>query len=899
MKIQHGSADDALRSLRVGPEGLGQAEARRRLEEFGPNRIERAEGPPLLSRCLGNFTHFFALILWLAAGLAFLAELYDPGSGMGVLGLTIVGVIALNGAFSFWQEYRAEKALAALGRLLPRQVKAWRGGAVCRVPAEEVVPGDVLLLDAGDDVPADCRLLEEFGVRVNNATVTGEPLPQARDASPCAEEDLLHARNVLLAGTSVVAGEGRALVFATGMHTEFGKIAGLTQGEPPPVSPLQQEIVRLSHVIAALAAGLGLVFFAVGQALGLGAWPSLLFGVGILVANVPEGLLPTVTLALAMASQRMARRRALVRHLPAVEALGCATVICTDKTGTLTQNRMSVTRLFLGGQLLTPDELARESSGPTREGCGDLLLAARLCHTLHEAQRGGRRELLGDPMEVALVEAAGRLLGPADGWVLVDEVPFDTDRKRLSTLHEGPGGLVLSTKGALEAVLPLCREVRVGREVLPLSAEWKRCFLEAQESLAEEGLRVLAFACRRLERPCARGELERDLVLAGLAGLEDPPRPEVPGAIARCKQAGIKVIMVTGDHPQTALAVARQVGLVGGEHPAVLTGDELRRMSAAQLQLALDAPEVLFARVSAGQKLRIVQALKAKKQVVAVTGDGVNDGPALRQADIGIAMGVAGTDVARESADLVLLDDNFASIVAAVEEGRAVYANLRKSLTYVLTHNVPELVPYLAFVLFRVPPALTVPQILAVDLGTDVLPALALGAEPPDPDTMSRPPRRRSDRLLDVPLLLRAYLFLGPLEALGAMAAFFFVLASGGWSYGDPLSWGDPLYLRATTACLCAIVVMQVVNLFLCRSERYSAFGRGLAGNRLLPAGVAAELALVGLIAYTPWGNALFGTAPVGAGVWLFVVPFALLMLALEELRKAWLRHRGRPTALP
>jgi calcium-translocating P-type ATPase len=663
-------------------------------------------------------------------------------------------------------------------------VKAWRGGAVCRVPAEEVVPGDVLLLDAGDDVPADCRLLEGFGVRVNNATVTGEALPQARDASPCAEEDLLHARNVLLAGTSVVAGEGRAVVFATGMHTEFGKIAGLTQAGPPPLSPLQREIVRLSHVIAALAAGLGLAFFAVGQALGLGAWPSLLFGVGILVANVPEGLLPTVTLALAMASQRKARRRALIRHLPAVEALGCATVICTDKTGTLTRNRMSVSRLFLGGQFLTPDDLARAPGGPAREGCDDLLLAARLCHTLHEARRGGGRELLGDPTEVALVEMAGQFLGEG-GWVLVDEVPFDTDRKRLSTLHEGPGGLVLSTKGALEAVLPLCREVRVGREVLPLSDGWKKRFLEAQEALAAQGLRVLTFACRRVERPWARGELERDLVLAGLAGLEDPPRPEVPGAVARCRRAGIKVIMVTGDHSQTALAVARQVGLVGGEYPAVLTGDQLRRMSATQLQLALDSPEVLFARVSADQKLRIVQALKAKKQVVAVTGDGVNDGPALRQADIGIAMGVAGTDVARESADLVLLDDNFASIVAAVEEGRAVYANLRKSLTYILTHNVPELVPYLAFVLFRVPPALTVPQILAVDLGTDILPALALGAESPDPDTMSRPPRRRGDPLVDAALLLRAYLFLGALESLAAMAAFFFVLRAGG---GPPVS---------------------------------------------------------------------------------------------------------------
>ncbi|MFO0841443.1 MAG: HAD-IC family P-type ATPase [Gemmataceae bacterium] len=402
----------------------------------------------------------------------------------------------------------------------------------------------------------------------------------------------------------------------------------------------------------------------------------------------------------------------------------------------------------------------------------------------------------------------------------------------------------------------------------------------------------------RLGEAEAPGDLERDLVLNGLAGLEDPPRPEVPAAMAR-RRAGIRVIMVTGDHPHTACAIARQVGLV--RRPP---GRADRRPAEADvghaLQLALDAEEVLFARVSADQKLRIVQALKAKRHVVAVTGDGVNDAPALRHADIGIAMGLAGTDVAREAADLVLLDDNFASIVAAVEEGRAVYDNLRKFLTYILTSNVPELVPYLAFVLFRVPLALPVIQILAVDLGTDVLPALALGAERPDPDAMARPPRRRGDRLLSAPLLLRAYLFLGVLEAVAAMAAFFFVLLRGGWSYGEPLAAHDPLYLRATTACLAAIVVAQVVNVFLCRSDRRSAFASALAGNRLILAGVAGEIALLVLLTYTPPGQALFGTAPIGLEVWLFLAPFVLMLLGLEELRKALVASRsalGAPRA--
>jgi magnesium-transporting ATPase (P-type) len=393
--------------------------------------------------------------------------------------------------------------------------------------------------------------------------------------------------------------------------------------------------------------------------------------------------------------------------------------------------------------------------------------------------------------------------------------------------------------------------------------------------------------------------LEQGLTLLGLVGLEDPPRPEVSAAIARCQEAGIKVIMVTGDHPHTAQAIAQQIGLVHGASPAIITGERLRRMSRTQLQLALDLPEVLFARVGADQKMRIVQALKAKGHIVAVTGDGVNDAPALRQADIGIAMGQAGTDVARAAADMVLLDDNFASIVAAVEEGRAVFANIRKFFTYILTHNVPELIPYLAFVLFKIPLAITVLQILAVDLGTDMLPAVALGAEKPEPAAMKQPPRSPKERLIDGPLLARSYLFLGPLEAVAALAAFFFVLGGGGWGYGQRLPASDPLYRQATTACLTAIIVMQVANVFLCRSEHASAFSFGLFSNRLIAAGTAAELALIMLIDYTPLGNRLFGTAPLVGGVWLFTIPFAAGMLVLEELRKRLVRRHPLFTRLP
>jgi magnesium-transporting ATPase (P-type) len=489
---------------------------------------------------------------------------------------------------------------------------------------------------------------------------------------------------------------------------------------------------------------------------------------------------------------------------------------------------------------------------------------------------------------------------PGEGLARVDELPFDAERRRMSTLHAASEGRVLYCKGAAESVLPLCtRALRSDGMEVPLAAALHREVLAAQAAMAERGRRVLALAYRRVPADTARDVLERDLVLAGLVGLTDPPRPEVPDAIARCRSAGIRIVMVTGDHPETARAIAREIGLA--QAPRVVTGAELARLSDTQLQLALDrvagdgseaTDGLLFARVTADQKMRVVDALKRKGDVVAATGDGVNDAPALKRADIGIAMGLTGTDVAREAADMILLDDNFASIVAAIEEGRAVFANIRKFLTYILTSNVPELVPYLAFVLFRIPLPLTVIQILAVDLGTDLVPALALGAEPPAKDTMQRPPRRRSERLLSRGLLVRAYLWLGVLQSVAAMAAFFFVLHHGGWHYGDPLATDAPLYLQATTACLAAIVAMQVVNVFLCRDDRESVVATSRRKNPLLVGAIVVEVLLILAIVYTPVGQALFGTAPLTLSTWLFMLPFPLAMLLLEEGRKAIVRRR-------
>ncbi|QJD28637.1 cation-translocating P-type ATPase [Methylococcus geothermalis] len=881
------SAEKALASLNSSFDGLSKSEAGRRQREYGPNRVEEVRRKALGLRFAREFTHFFALILWFAAALAFLAEHLDPGQGMGQLGVAIIGVILINGIFSFWQEYRAERALEALRELLPQQVKLLRDGQVEEAGAESLVPGDVVLLEEGDRVPADCRLIESFGLRVNTATISGESLPAARHAEPDRNETPLTARNLVLAGTTVVSGQARAVVFATGMHTEFGKIAHLTQTTREATSPLQREIARLSRLVAALASGLGVAFFLIGQAIGLPFWDNFMFAIGIIVANVPEGLLPTVTLSLAMATQRMARRNALVRHLPAVETLGSTTVICSDKTGTLTQNRMTVKRIYADGRFvaLEPEGVA----APAGESIAWLLRAAAVCHNVTFGSRNGKAEFLGDPMEIALVEWARCAGWGAEGSRKIAEIPFDSERKRMSIVQQDDIRRTLYCKGALESLLAVCDTIQHDGRVLPLDASARRRLLAAQDEMATAGLRVLAFAYRHL----ASGEEGREerLTLCGIAGLEDPPRPEVAAAIERCRSAGIKVVMVTGDHPVTAVAIAREIGLVRGEAPVVLRGDALPKMTRAQLQLALDAPEILFARVTAEQKMLIVQALQSKGEIVAVTGDGVNDAPALKTADIGIAMGIAGTDVAKEAADMILLDDNFASIVSAVEEGRAVFQNLRKFLTYILTSNIPELVPYLAFVLFKIPLPLTVIQILAVDLGTDMLPALALGAEPPHSGLMQEPPRPRSERLLHGPLLLRAYVWLGVMEAAIALSVFFHVLEEGGWRYGRMLERHDPLYLQATAACLGAIVLAQVVNVFLCRHPSQSAFCSGVLANPLLLWGIALEAGIIVLITYTPWGNEMFGTAPLQADVWLYMIPFVCAMGAAEEARKWFCRR--------
>jgi sodium/potassium-transporting ATPase subunit alpha len=909
--------EEALNALGSRPTGLSPEEARLRLLRDGPNSLQEVRGPSLVLRFLRQFTHFLALLLWIAAGLSFLAEFFQPGQGMATLGWAILAVILINACFSFIQEYKAERAVQALRRLLPAMAWVLRSGQPQEVPRRELVPGDLLLLEAGEQVPADARLIEAIGLRLDNSSLTGEAKPKRRTAEAVPDPNPLDAANLVFAGTTILSGRGRAVVYATGVRTEFGKIAQMTTMVEPGLSPLQREIVRVTHVVAILSSVMGLVFFIIGWFMGLGVWVSAVFGIGIIAANVPEGLLPAVTLALAMGSQRMAKRKALIKRLTSVETLGCTTVICTDKTGTLTMNRMEVERLYVDGseaearegQFLLQGKTCRAAE---QESLRLLCLASALCNNARLVRRGegpgSLTTVQGDPTEAALLTFAQRY-GPADWqhYARMGELPFDADRKRMSTLHWMEGKLVAFVKGAPEVLIALCGRTYRDGVLAPFTQDMREAALAQSRAFAHQAYRVLAVATREIERGLARhltpDTVERDLIFLGLVAMMDPPHREVPEAVVRCRKAGVRVVMITGDHPLTALAVARLIGLVPAESDpdqnrptSVVEGAQVEAMSDDELKRRLVArdsgrTESVFARMAPRHKMRIVSLLKEMGEVVAVTGDGVNDAPALKKADIGIAMGVAGTDVAKETAAMILLDDNFATIVNAIEEGRTVYANIRKFVTYVLASNVPEIIPYLGYGLFQIPLALTVPQILAVDLGTDMVPAVALGAEPPHPGIMESRPRPRTERLLSVPVLLRVYAFLGLIEAGIAMAAFFWFLRMQGWTWGATLAWTDPLYRQATTITFAAIVIAQAANVFACRSERVSVFRLGFLTNPFLLWGVAAELALLALIVYTPLGNRMLGTLPLPWWAWLPLIAGAIGLLAAEELRKLLVRR--------
>ena len=959
--------EQVYQSLATSVQGLTASEADLRLHQFGPNQLPEPAHRALWLRFTDQLTHFMALLLWVAGILAFIS--HTPA-----LGWAIWSVIWINAIFSFWQEFRAEQALAALKNVLPNQVRVYRQGDLVQISSVELVRGDVMQLEEGDRISADARLVSAESLYLDLSVLTGESLPVSRNPHPVRPRETLAVRsgkpldyqgeqplqetlhpaevsNLVLAGATVSSGRGTAVVYATGTQTEFGQVARLTTGVKREPSTLEVEVSHIVRVITVIAVTMGgVVFILTSLLVGMELRESFIFAIGIIVALVPEGLLPTVTLSLAIGVQRMAKRNALVRRLSAVETLSAVTVICTDKTGTLTNNEMTVRYLWLppmAGEApgdrpdstdLLPGQIRVTGSGydptagqihlppnsPLAWKANLLLTGAALCSNarLIHLTTPSRWQEMGDPTEAALMVVAAKaglnLEHLQQRYPRQREIPFDSRRRMMTVVLNWPGydcpspqfqggSLMAFTKGAPLEVVRHCQTILRDGMVEDLSPQAWQEVVNANDVLSRQGFRVLGLAARsggEELRDRKAQDLEQGLTFIGLVAMFDPPRPEVPGAIAQCHQAGIRVTMVTGDYGLTAEAIATQIGLLTSQPDShepvrVITGETMGHLSDAQLQQMVKyRSRLVFARMAPEHKLRLVEAYKATGAVVAVTGDGVNDAPALRSAHIGIAMGLNGTDVAREASDIVLTDDNFATIVAAIEQGRTVYRNIRKFITYILASNVAEMVPFLAMVALKIPPALVIMQVLAIDLGTDMVPALALGAEAAEMGMMEQPSRRKHQPLMDTGLLCRAFLWLGVIEAVLGMVAFFWVWYSQGYDLvalqavtASLLSHSAPaslvaIYAQSTTLTLAAIVAGQSANVLACRSETGSIGRLGLFSNPLIWGGILFEWILIAAIVSLPPLQSIFFTAPLKPGQWAILLLCPPILLGLEEGRK-------------
>jgi P-type Ca2+ transporter type 2C len=855
----------------------------------------------------------------------FLAMLISLWQKDWTLTLIILLLTIASSAFSYWREHRAEQAIEKLRHLLPAYAHVTRNGTEAHIPASEVVPGDVLILAEGDNVAADARVIEEYGLRVNNASLTGEAVAARKTAEASILPNIsdLERPNLIFAGTSVASGTGKAVVYATGMLTQFGRIAHLTQTVQEEPSRFQNELERLGKILTWLALIIGGIVWALANYepnVSSHYTNPLLLALGTIVALTPEGLPATLTLSLAIAVQRLTGRGVLAKRLNVVETLGNVSVICTDKSGTLTQNQMTVREVWVARYKVQVTGVGYEPKGqfmpspvgsPFEKDLLTLLEAALCCNNARVNPPTPEHPTwtsLGDQTEAALKVAA--LKYKLNEEVItkllprIHEIPFDARRKRMTTIHKESGREIALSKGAPREVLQLCTHIQVDGEIRPLDGTVRAEILAANDDYARRALRVLAFARRDL--PPRSGaytaeSLERDLTFLGLMAMMDPPRPEVERAIQVFRQAGIRIVMITGDYGLTAESLARRVGMVITPNPVILTGAELDALSEPALQQLLDK-EIIFARMAPDHKLRLVSAYQARGEVVAVTGDGVNDAPALRKADVGIAMGVIGTDVAKEAADIILTNDDFGSIVAAIEEGRAIYDNIRKFITYIFASNIPEVLPFLLTGAIGIPPALTVRQILAIDMGTDILPALALGSEKPEPGIMNCPPRSSTQLLLDRGLLTRSFLWLGLLEAglcyLGFLSTYLFSdnANSLNLSFLNAIHWPHLLVISgdvdavARTVFLAGVVTVQIGNAFACRTSKAHNTQMGWGSNKTLLGGIALSLLLIaGLVYVLPLAEA-FDNQIFPFILWPPLLLYAMVLYTMEWLRKGLIR---------
>jgi P-type Ca2+ transporter type 2C len=896
--------------------GLSNAEARSRLEKHGKNELAAEKPVPAWRKFLAQFQDVLVILLLIATSISTVLWLYERESALPYEAIAIFAVVLLNAIMGYLQQSRAEKAVAALRQMSAAHANVIRDGGRQKIPATELVPGDIVLIEEGDTIPADAQLIQATALQTAEAALTGESMPVAKDTLPISDEVGLGDRhNMIFGGTAATYGRGRAVVVATGMQTQMGRIAGLLKETTEERTPLQKELDRIGKLLGIIVVAIAVVMVAtiilVEDVRGLaGMFDVLILGVALAVAAVPEGLPAVVTAVLAIGVQRMARRNAIVRHLAAVETLGAANVIASDKTGTLTKNEMTVRivvtasgRVTFGGTGYDPEGDVRRDGGGTIDGklrheLVRALAAADRANNAVLQQRDRRWTVQGDPTEGALIVAARKAGLGADALDMrfgrIGEVPFSSERKLMSTIYtdaEQQERVLVFTKGAPDVLLARCSRELVGEEIVPLTAERRAAVLQINEELAGEALRTLGVAARPLPKEAFKHEqvdqrLEQELVFLGLIGMIDPPREEAKEAVALAKGAGIRPIMITGDHPKTAAVIAAELGIA--ENGRAATGAELEKMPEDALDRAVREVSV-YARVNPEHKLRIVRALRRGGATVAMTGDGVNDAPALKTADIGVAMGITGTDVSKEAADIVLADDNFSSIVAAVEEGRAIFANIRKFLRYLLSSNIGEVMTMFFGVLLAsviglaaedtssVVLPLLATQILWINLLTDGAPALALGVDPADTGLMTRPPRARSEGVMTARMWLGIF-FVGVIMATGTLLVLDASLP-GGLIAGD----GDLRY--AQTMAFTTLMLFQVFNVFNARSDERSAFV-GLFSNKLLWGATLLSLALQVAVIYTPFLQQTFSTVSLSFGDWLRCAAVASSVLWLRELSK-------------
>lgn len=871
--------------------GLNQLEAKVRLKTFGKNAIEKERSTPVVWKLFRSFFSLFAILLWVATTLCFV-----PGVDMPELGIAIFIVVIINGIFSFFQESKSDHAVEALRKLLAQECPVIRDGVITTVPADEIVPGDLIVLSEGDIVPADCRIIESEDVEVDNSSLTGESTSARRyksDSEIVLEGKFLWLEmpNILFAGSSLIKGKSKAVVFGTGQTTEIGQIAGITSKIKREESPLQKQLKQTVISISLFAFVIGVVFLILGYLVaGLSFVQAFVFFIGIFVANVPEGLLPTVTLSLALGVSRMAKRNAILKDLSSVETLGCTTVICSDKTGTLTQNQMRVIETYFDSTFLFPQELEKKEGNQIFFSCG---------HHCNNASL--EPNPFGDPTELALLYLSQARLKNTEGQ-RIHVNAFESVRKRMSVVVKADNFTTAYAKGGPLEILSICTHVYENGSVVLLDETKRTNLKKASDLSASQGYRVLSFAYKlvnEIHPSFGLESIESGMVYLGHCCLADPVRPKVPEAIAKCHTAGIRILMITGDHPLTAESVGRSIG-IGGESPVVITGVELDKMNDNSLKEWIRKGEPIFARVSPSQKLRIVAMLQELGEIVAVTGDGVNDGPALKKADIGIAMGKRGTEVAKEAARMIIVDDDFATIVDAIEEGRGVFDNIRKFSAYVLNSNPQELIPFLLWALIPgFPLLMTVMGVLAVDVGTDLIPAMGLGAEPPEKGIMIKPPRNRNEKLISIRFILRSYLVEGMILFFSCLATYFYFVYTecNGVLPLSPkglnMAEASPVYLQSLTAFFFPTITVQIANVLSKRSRIESVFQMNLFSNRIIWLGIGFSLFLCFIFFYTELSS-IYYFAPIPLHVYIFAFHGTVVMVTYSEIVKYFRRKRLR-----